>query len=155
MLGMIMVLIAASNSFGWIVSYLKIPAMVTNWLLAISSNKYVILMLLNVLLIFLGMIMSMSSIIIILTPILVPVLTTLGIDLVHFGTIMILNLGIGLLTPPVGGALYVGSAVSGIPPRTLVMKTLPLYFVIFAFLMALTYIPEISLFLPRMLGLMA
>ena len=155
MLGMIMILIAASNSFGWIVSYLKIPAMVTNWLLAISSNKYVILMLLNVLMIFLGMVMSMSSIIIILTPILVPVLTTLGIDLVHFGTIMILNLGIGLLTPPVGGALYVGSAVSGIPPRTLVVKTLPMYFVIFAFLMALTYIPEISLFLPKLLGLMA
>ena len=151
-LGMTMILIAASNSFGWIVSYLKIPSMVTNWLLNLTSNRYLILLLVNMLLIFLGMIMSMSSIIIIITPILVPVLTALDISLVHFGVIMILNLGIGLLTPPVGGCLYVGSAVSGVAPRRLVKALMPLYTVLFIALMIMTYIPGITLFLPRLLG---
>lgn len=151
-LGMTMILIAASNSFGWIVSYLKIPSLVTNWLLALTSNKYVILLLVNLLLIFLGMIMSMSSIIIILTPILVPVLAALDISLVHFGVVMILNLGLGLLTPPVGGALYVGSAVSGVSPKRLVVALLPLYAVLIITLILMTYIPGITLFLPKLLG---
>ena len=106
----------------------------------------------NLLLIFLGMIMSMSSIIVILTPILVPVLGSLGISLVQFGTVLVLNLGIGLLTPPVGGALYVGSAISGVEPKRLVKSLMPLYLVMFSVLMIITYVPDISLFLPRILG---
>ena len=149
---MVMILIAASYSFGWIVSYLKIPSLVTNWLLGLTSNKYIILLLINLLLLVLGMVMSMSSIIIILTPILVPVLSALGISLVHFGVVMILNLGIGLLTPPVGGALYVGSAVSGVAPKRLVKALLPLYLVLIISLLLMTYIPGITLFFPRLLG---
>lgn len=152
LLGLIMVLISASNSFGWIVSYLKIPSLITKGLLTITSSKIIILLMINLLLIFLGMIMSMSSIIVILTPILVPVLGSLGISLVQFGTVLVLNLGIGLLTPPVGGALYVGSAISGVEPKRLVKSLMPLYLVMFSVLMIITYVPEISLFLPRILG---
>lgn len=153
-LSMIFLLIAASNSFGWLVAYLKIPAMITEFILSITTNKYLILMMINILLIFLGMVMSMSSIIIILTPILVPVLTYLDVNLVHFGVIMILNLGIGLITPPVGGVLYIGSAISGIKVNRLIKSTLPLYFVMFIVLLLLTYIPEISLWFPKLVGAM-
>lgn len=152
LLGLIMILISASNSFGWVVSYLKIPSLIASGLLSLTSNRFIILLLINIILIFLGMFMSMSSIIVILTPILVPVLQSLGVSLVQFGPILILNLGIGLLTPPVGGALYVGSAISGVEPKRLVKALMPLYLVMFSVLMLITYIPDISLFLPRILG---
>lgn len=153
-LSMIFLLIAASNSFGWLVAFLKIPAMITEFILSITTNKYVILMMINILLIFLGMVMSMSSIIIILTPILVPILQYLDVNLVHFGVIMILNLGIGLITPPVGGVLYIGSAISGIKVNRLIVSTLPLYAVMFIVLLLLTYIPQISLWFPQLVGAM-
>lgn len=152
LLGMIMVLIAASNAFGWVVSYLKIPEKIAVVLLSISNSKFVILLIINVLLLILGMVMSMSSIMVILTPILVPVLQTLGVSLVQFGVVMVFNLGIGLLTPPVGGALYVGSAISGIPPKKLVKSMLPLYSVMIITLFVLTFVPGFSLMLPKMLG---
>lgn len=150
-LSIIMILIAVSYSFGWVVTYLGIPRMITNGLLALTTNKYIILLLLNVLLIFLGMIMSMSSIILILTPILVPVLQTIGVDLVHFGVILILNLGIGLLTPPVGGVLYIGSAISGIKVGKLTRSMVPFYLVMFLVLMIITYVPQITTFLPNLM----
>lgn len=151
-LSMIFVLIACSNAFGWLVAYLKIPAMITNGLLALTSNKFLILLMVNVLLLGLGMVMSMSSIIIILTPILVPVLEAVGVNLVQFGCVMILNLGVGLITPPVGAALYIGSAISGIKVNRLVRSMLPLYLIMLAVLLMITYIPEISLWLPKFLG---
>ena len=151
-LSMIFVLIACSNAFGWIVAYLKIPALVANALLQLTNNKIIILLLLNVLFLFLGMVMSMSSIIIILTPILVPVLQTLGISLVQFGCILILNLGIGLITPPVGGVLYIGSAISDIKVAKLFKKMLPLYLTMIVALLLVTYVPAISLWFPKLLG---
>lgn len=151
-LSMIFVLIACSNSFGWLVAYLKIPTLITNALLAMTSNKIIILMMINILLIFLGMVMSMSSIIIILTPILVPVLNSLGVSLVQFGCILVLNLGIGLITPPVGGVLYVGSAISGVKVQHLFKKMVPIYLCMFIVLLLVTYVPEISLWFPRVLG---
>ena len=122
--------------------------MIANGLLALTGNKYVLLLLLNIVLLLLGMVMSMSSIILILTPILVPVLTAMDISLVHFGVILILNLGMGLLTPPVGGVLYIGSAISGIKVGKLTKSMIPFYIVMFSVLLAITYIPQISTFLP-------
>ncbi len=151
-LSMVFLLIACSNAFGWLVAYLKIPAMITNALLTLTDNKYIILFLLNILLLFLGMVMSMSSIIIILTPILVPVLTALDVSLVQFGCVMVLNLGIGLITPPVGAVLYIGSAISGVKVSVLVKKMLPLFIVMVVVLLLLTYVPELSLWFPRLLG---
>lgn len=152
MLSMIFLLVACSNSFGWLVAYLKIPTMITKALLALTTNKYLILLLFNVLLLFLGMIMSMSSIIIILTPILVPVLSELGVSLVHFGCILVLNLGVGLITPPVGGVLFIGSAISGVNVNKLVKSMLPLYLMMIVALLVVTYIPDFSLWFPRLLG---
>jgi len=151
-LSMIMILIAASNSFGWLVAYLKIPSMIATAILSLTSSKFLILLMFNVLLLLLGMVMSMSSIIIILTPILVPILQSLGISLVQFGVIMILNLGIGLITPPVGGVLYVGSAISGVKVGRLAKSMLPLYAVMICVMFLLTYVPQISLWLPTALG---
>lgn len=150
-LSIIMILISVAYSFGWVISYLSIPGMITRGLLELSSNKYVILFLLNILLLLLGMFMSMSSIILILTPILVPVLTNLGVDLVHFGVIMVLNLGMGLLTPPVGGVLFIGSAISGLSVGKLTRSMIPFYVIMFSVLLVITYIPGIVSFLPNIL----
>jgi tripartite ATP-independent transporter DctM subunit len=150
-LSIIMILIAVAYSFGWVVSYLGIPGMIARSLLALTSNKYLILFLLNILMLILGMVTSMSSIILILTPILVPVLESLGVSLVHFGVIMILNLGMGLLTPPVGGVLFIGSAISGIKVGRLTRSMIPFYFVMFGVLLVITYFPVIVTFLPDLL----
>jgi tripartite ATP-independent transporter DctM subunit len=151
-LSIIMILISVAYSFGWVVTYLGIPGMITRGLLAITTNKYLILFMLNIVLLLLGMVMSMSSIILILTPILVPVLTTLGVDLVHFGVLLILNLGMGLLTPPVGGVLYIGSAISGIKVGRLTKAMIPFYCVMFGVLLAITYIPAFVTFLPNLIA---
>ncbi|WP_069999483.1 TRAP transporter large permease [Cellulosilyticum sp. I15G10I2] len=149
-LSIIMILIAVAYSFGWTVTYLGIPKMIASGLLALTSNKIVLLLLLNIVLLLLGMVMSMSSIILILTPILVPVLTALGVDLVHFGVVMVLNLGMGLLTPPVGGVLYIGSAISGVKVGRLTRSMVPFYVLMFSVLLFLTYVPAISTFLPNL-----
>lgn len=147
-LASIMILIAASNSFGWIIAYLGVPKLVTGALLSLTSNKFVLLLLTNVLLLFLGMFMSLGSIILIVTPILLPALMQLGVDPIHFGVIMMINCGVGLLTPPVGGVLYVASGVSGLSIGTLTKRMMPLYVVLFLLLMLVTYVPSVSLWLP-------
>ena len=150
-LSIIMVLIAMAYSFGWLVAYLRIPNMVASALLSLTTNKYLLLLLINLLMLILGTMMGMSSIIIILTPVLVPILNTLGISLVQFGAIMVLNLGIGLITPPVGAVLYIGSGISGIRVEKLVRAMIPFYIMMVIALMMITYIPEITLFIPRLM----
>ena len=107
-------LIASAGTFGFVITYLKVPMFVSNLILGFTSNPIVILLLINLILLFLGMIMGMASIIVIMTPILLPIVTQIGIDPIQFGAILMLNCGIGLLTPPVGGVLFIGSGVSGI-----------------------------------------
>ena len=109
--GMVMMLIAFASSFGYIMALMQLPAHVTKFFLTVSDNKYVILFLINILLLFLGTLMDMAPLILICTPILLPVVQTFGVDPVHFGIIMLVNLGIGLMTPPVGSVLFVGCAV--------------------------------------------
>ncbi|WP_028307002.1 TRAP transporter large permease [Desulfitibacter alkalitolerans] len=149
-LSIVMILVATASAFGWIIAYLKIPAYLTESILGFSENKYVVLMIINVLLLFLGMVMDMASLILILAPILLPIVTAVGVDPVHFGVIMILNLGVGLITPPVGSTLFIGSAIAGIKIERLSKAMIPFYIVILATLMAVTYIPEISLFIPTL-----
>lgn len=148
-LAMVMALIAASSAFGWMLAYLKVPALATELLTSLSSNKYVILLVINVLLLFLGCIMDMAPLILITTPILLPVVKIIGVDLVHFGIIMMLNLSIGLLTPPVGSTLFVGCALGKISIEKLTKMMLPFYAVMVLVLMLITYIPAISLTLPK------
>lgn len=152
-IAIVVALIGASNVFGWMLAYLKVPAMATQALLSISDNKYVILLVINILLLFLGCIMDMAPLILITTPILMPVIYKIGVDPVHFGVIMMLNLGMGLLTPPVGSTLFVGCAIGKVSIEKLSKIMIPFYFTMFIVLMIITYIPAVVMTLPRfMLG---
>ncbi|MDR7150521.1 tripartite ATP-independent transporter DctM subunit [Hydrogenophaga palleronii] len=148
-LAIVMILIAFASSFGYIMTLMQIPLQITTAFTTLSDNRYVILMLINVLLLALGTLMDMAPLILILTPILLPVVTAIGIDPVHFGMIMMVNLGMGLITPPVGGVLFVGSAVAKLPMETVVKALLPFYVGLFLVLMAVTYLPALSLWLPQ------
>ena len=144
----VMILIGFAASFGYILTLMEIPSKITTAFLTLSDNRYVILMCINVMLLILGTMMDMAPLILILTPILLPVVTGLGVDPVHFGMIMLVNLGIGLITPPVGAVLFVGAAVGKVTIEATVKALLPFYVVLFMVLMAVTYIPAISLWLP-------
>ncbi|AYO31119.1 TRAP transporter large permease [Biomaibacter acetigenes] len=150
-LAIVMALIATSNAFGWLLAYLKVPALATKALLSISSNKYVVLFVINILLLFLGCIMDMAPLILITTPILLPVALQLGVDPVHFGIIMMLNLAIGLLTPPVGSTLFVGCAIGNISIEKLSRSMIPFYLTMIIVLLFITYVPQIVMFMPDLL----
>ncbi|WP_445336147.1 TRAP transporter large permease [Citrobacter koseri] len=150
----VMILIGFAAAFGVIMTYMQLPMRITEAFTSISDNKYVILMCINIMLLLIGTLMDMAPLILILTPVLLPVTTALGIDPVHFGMIMLVNLGIGLITPPVGSVLFVASAVSKQKIEQVVKAMLPFYAVLFLVLMLVTYIPAISLFLPKLFGVM-
>lgn len=145
---MVMVLIAFAAAFGSVMMLVDLPQQISAALLTLSDNKYVILLIINILLLLLGCLMDMAPLILILTPILLPVAVQLGINPVHFGIIMMTNLGIGLITPPVGSVLFVASAVSGVKIEQVVKSMLPFYLALFAVLIVITYVPIISLWLP-------
>ncbi|SKA94079.1 TRAP transporter, DctM subunit [Caloramator quimbayensis] len=151
-LSMVLALIATSSAFAWMMAYLKIPFLVTNALISISNNKYVILLIVNIVLLILGMIMDMAPLILICTPILLPVVTKVGMDPIQFGIVLMLNLGIGLLTPPVGSTLFVGCSIAKIPMEKVAKSLMPFYAMMFIVLMILTYVPQVTLFLPRLIG---
>src|SRR5271154_426281 len=150
---MVLTLIACASSVGYIMALTQMPAKITAFFLAISDNKYVILMLINVMLLLLGCLVDMAPSILISTPILLPVMLKLGVDPVHFGMIMLLNLGIGLAPPPVGAILFVGCAVGEVTIEQVLRRIWPFYAVMFAVLMLVPYLPQISLWLPHLLGL--
>ncbi len=147
-LSIVMILIAFAGAFGYIMTLMQIPSKITSMFLTLSDNRYVILMCINFMLLALGTLMDMAPLILILTPILMPVITGIGVDPVHFGMIMLVNLGIGLITPPVGAVLFVGAAIGKVTIENTVKALLPFYAALFMVLMAVTYIPAISLWLP-------
>ncbi|NOU93599.1 TRAP transporter large permease subunit [Paenibacillus sp. LMG 31456] len=148
---MVLFLIAASDAFSWLLAYLKIPGMVTDLMLGISDSPIIILLIINILLLILGAPMDMAPLILIMTPILLPVVTHLGMDPVHFGIIMMLNLGIGLLTPPVGTVLFVGCAIGKISISQGTKAMMPFFYVMCVVLLVLTYIPDLVMWLPNMM----
>lgn len=150
----VMILIGFAAAFGAVMTYMQLPMRITEAFTSISDNKYVILMCINIMLLLIGTLMDMAPLILILTPVLLPVTNALGIDPVHFGMIMLVNLGIGLITPPVGSVLFVASAVSKQKIEQVVKAMLPFYAVLFLVLMLVTYIPAISLFLPKLFGVL-
>ncbi|MBU6497173.1 MAG: TRAP transporter large permease [Rhodospirillales bacterium] len=150
---MVMTLIAFAGAVGYIMALMQMPTRVTAFFLTLSHDKYVILMLVNVMLLVLGCFMDMAPSILITTPILLPVMANFGVNPVHFGIVMMLNLGIGLCHPPVGSILFVGCAVGKVSMEEVVKAIWPFYLVMFGVLMLVTYIPAISLWLPRLLGL--
>lgn len=150
---MVMMLIACAASVGYIMALMQMPAKITAFFLTISANKYVILLLINIMLLVLGCLLDMAPSILITTPILLPVVTKFGVDPVHFGMIMLMNLGIGLCHPPVGATLFVGCAVGRVRMEDVMKEIWPFYGVMFLVLMLVTYVPVISLWLPRALSL--
>jgi len=148
---MVMMLIGFSVGFGYMMAILQIPAKVTELFLSISENKYVFLLLVNVLLLLLGTFMDLAPMLLICTPIFMPVILKLGIDPVHFGMIMILNLGIGLITPPVGPTLFVGCAVGKVTIEQVSKELWPFYGAMCLALLLVTYVPALSLWLPGLM----
>ena len=152
-LSIVLILIATSAVFGNCLTMLHVPDLAAKAIVGLTSNKYILILLLNLILLVLGMIMDMAPIILIATPILLPVATQYcGLDPIQFGIMVVLNCGIGLLTPPVGAVLFIGSAVGKTPLEKVVKATLPFYLCMIATLLLISYIPDISLLLPKVLG---
>ncbi len=147
----VMILIGFASAFGYIMAIMQLPAKLTAVLLTISQEKIAILLMINVMLLALGTLMDMAPLILICTPILLPVVTKFGVDPVHFGMIMMINLGMGLITPPVGSVLFVGSAVAKLSIERVAKALLPFYVALLTVLMIVTYVPEVSLWLPRLM----
>ncbi|EJN8479309.1 TRAP transporter large permease [Salmonella enterica] len=154
MTGVIMFLLATSSAMSFSMSITNIPAALSDMILGISANKLVILLVITVFLLIIGAFMDIGPAILIFTPILLPIMAKLGVDPVHFGIIMIYNLAIGTITPPVGSGLYVGASVGKAKVEEVIKPLLPFYGAIIGVLLLITYIPEITLFLPRLLGIM-
>ncbi|EAW1718929.1 TRAP transporter large permease [Salmonella enterica subsp. indica] len=154
MTGVIMFLLATSSAMSFSMSITNIPAALSNMILGISANKLVILLVITVFLLIIGAFMDIGPAILIFTPILLPIMTKLGVDPVHFGIIMIYNLAIGTITPPVGSGLYVGASVGKVKVEDVIKPLIPFYGAIIGVLLLITYIPEMTLFLPRLLGIM-
>ncbi len=148
---MVMMLIGFSVAFGYMMAIMQIPSKVTQFFLSISDNKYVFLFLVNILLLLLGTFMDLAPMLLICTPIFMPVIVKLGIDPVHFGMIMILNLGIGLITPPVGPTLFVGCAIGKVSMEEVSKELWPFYGAMCMALLLVTYVPAISLWLPGLM----
>ncbi|MBE7640554.1 TRAP transporter large permease subunit [Salegentibacter sp. BLCTC] len=144
----VMLLIAASMSMSWVMSYENIPQVVSDTLLSLSDNKFVILLIINLLLLFVGIFMDVTPAVLIFTPIFLPVMENLGVDPIHFGIVMVMNLCVGLCTPPVGSVLFVGVGVAKTSIQKVIKPLLPLYVVMFLVLILITFIPAISLWLP-------
>jgi len=149
----VMLLIGTSMSMSWIMAYENIPQNITDFLLGISDSKLVILLIINLTLLFVGVFMDMTPAVLIFTPIFLPVVTALGMDPTHFGIVMVLNLTIGLCTPPVGSVLFVGVGVAGTTIQKVIKPLMPLFIAMLIALILVTYIPELSLWLPRLFGL--
>ena len=151
-LAIVLILIAMSAAFGNCLTLLHVPAKAATLITTITSNPVIIILLLNVILLLLGMIMDMAPIILIATPILLPVAQSVGLHPIQFGIMMVLNCGIGLLTPPVGAVLFIGSAVAKRPMEEVVKATLPFYLCMIIALLLISFVPQISLLLPQLTG---
>ncbi|MCZ7495133.1 TRAP transporter large permease [Agrobacterium rhizogenes] len=147
---MVLLVIGTAASFGWLMAFLQVQTLMIAAISAISDNPIIVLLVINVILLLLGTFMDMAPMVIISTPVLLPVVKAFGIDPVHFGVVMILNAGIGLNTPPVGTVLFVGCAVGGISIREAMRTIWPFFGASIAVLLAVTYIPSLSLWLPSL-----
>ncbi|WP_432264565.1 MULTISPECIES: TRAP transporter large permease [Autumnicola] len=146
----VMLLIATSMSMSWVMSYENIPQAVSDSLLSLSDNIFVILLIINLLLLFVGTFMDMTPAVLIFTPIFLPVVVALGVDPVHFGIMMVMNLCVGLCSPPVGAVLFIGVSVANTTIQKVIKPLLPLYVAMFIVLLLVTFIPEITLWLPSL-----
>ena len=149
---MVMILIGAANAFGYLLALYKVPELLSASLLAVSQNPVMILIMINLMLLLLGMIMDMAALILICTPIFLPIAREIGMDPIQFGIMLMMNLGLGLCTPPVGACLFVGCAVGKVPIEDAVKSIWPFYLAILAALIAVAFVPAISMTLPGLVG---
>mgnify|MGYP001825808523 CR=1 FL=1 len=149
---MVMILVACASAFGYMLTFYQVPARMIGFMTSISTDPIAILLMINVMLLVLGMIMDMAALILICTPIFLPVANSLGMDPLQFGMVLMMNLGLGLCTPPVGACLFVGCAIGKLPIEKAVRTIWPFYLAILAALIMTTFIPAISLTLPGLLN---
>ena len=154
MTGVIMFLLATSSAMSFAMSMTGIPTALSNMILGISSSPAVIMLIITVFLLVVGAFMDIGPAILIFTPILLPIVQKVGVDPVHFGILLVYNLAIGTITPPVGSGLYVGASVGKVKVENLIRPLAPFYASIIVVLLLITYVPELTLFLPRLLGVM-
>jgi tripartite ATP-independent transporter DctM subunit len=148
---MVMILVACASAFGYMLTFYQVPARMIEFLTGISENPIHIILMINAMLLVLGMIMDMAALILICTPIFLPVVTGFGMDPLQFGMILLMNLGLGLCTPPVGACLFVGCAIGKVPIEKAVRTMWPFYSAMFVALMLTSFIPAVSLTLPQWL----
>ena len=149
---MVMILIACAGAFAYMLTFFRVPTLMIDFLTGVTENTILILLMINGVLLLLGMIMDMAALILICTPIFLPIMTSLGIEPLQFGMILLVNLGLGLCTPPVGSCLFVGCAVGKLPMEKAIKTIWPFYLAIFVALMLITFVPAISLTLPNLLS---
>lgn len=150
--GIVMLLVATCLGLSWIMAYENIPQNVSASLLSLTSNPFMILLIINMILLFVGIFMDMTPAVLIFTPIFLPIVTSMGVDPIHFGIIMVLNLSVGLCTPPVGSVLFIGCSVAGLSIDKVIKPLLPMFIAMVVVLLLVTYFPQISLWLPSQLG---
>ena len=149
---LVMILVGSATAFAYFLALYEVPLIIKNAMLSLSNNTYVLLFLINIALLILGMFMDMAALILICTPIFLPVVRDFGMDPIQFGMVLMMNLGLGLTTPPVGSCLFVGCAVAKVRIESILKTIWPFYLAIFVALMLTTYIPAVSLTLPKFLG---
>ena len=151
--GIILFLISASSAMSFVMAYAGIPSAISNALMAISDNKYVIFLLMNIILMVVGMFMDITPAILIFTPIFLPIAQSLGMSDIQFGVMLIFNMCLGNITPPVGSVLFVGCGIGGVSIEKVTPKLIPYFAVLFALLLLVTYVPALSLGIPSLMGL--
>jgi tripartite ATP-independent transporter DctM subunit len=150
--GILSLIVGASFTFSFIVAKEQIPQVVGGFLLSVTENRYLLLLLINIVFLVLGMFIDTSTITLVFIPMVLPLVKSLGIDLTHFGVMIVLNMMIGLTTPPFGVLLFIVSGITKVPLQLIIKDTLPMIVVLIIVLFMITYIPEIVLFLPNLLG---
>jgi len=148
----VLLLIGTSMGMSWVMSYENIPQEVSQGLITLSDNPIIILLIINLILLFVGIFMDMTPAVLIFTPIFLPVVERLGMDPVHFGIVMVMNLCIGLCTPPVGSVLFIGCGVAGISIQKVLKPLIPMFLALIVVLLLVTYIPALTLWLPSLFG---
>lgn len=149
--GMVALMVSTASALGWILANQGVPRQLAQFLLTVTENKYLILLMINLVLLFVGTWMDLAPAMIIFAPVLLPIVTAVGVDPVHFGVIMVVNLAIGLFTPPVGVCLFISCGIANISITDTIKAFLPFFLAMVGVLFILTYIPEMATFLPNLL----
>ena len=151
--GVIMFLVAASSAMSWVMAFTGIPTAISNLIMSISNNKYVIMLIMNITLLIVGTFMDLTPATLIFTPIFFPIAMQIGMNPVHFGIMLVFNLCIGIMTPPVGSVLFVGCGIGGVTIEKVIKPLIPFFVALIITLLLVTYIPAISLVVPKLFGL--